>query len=237
MTTGRRVMLFAVLACALASAGAWGMPRGIKAGYQGYMNGIPIGVINEHFEADGQTYRIESDTKATGIAALFQRQPLKFLSSGQMTREGLKPMQFEGRRAANESPQVSAKFDWESGQLFLQHDGKSETFPVSNGTQDRLSIMYQLMIWPIARMANLEFALTNGRKLDTYRYRVNADVELATPLGRLKTLHLVKQRNPGDSGTEIWLSPQHHYFPVKVVYIERDGVRFEQLIQTLEIRD
>ena len=97
--------------------------------------------------------------------------------------------------------------------------------------------MYQLMFWPLGRMNPLEFAMTNGRKLDQYRYAVTPDVELDTPLGRLKTLHLVKHREPGETGNELWLSAQHRYFPVKIVYLEKDGVRYEQVIQSLEIRD
>ena len=227
--------LAAFVVCAASAAQA--IPRAVKASYQGYMNGIPIGVINESFEADGHKYRIESDTKATGIASLFQRQPLRLSSTGQLTAEGLKPLQFEGRRAAEETPQVSATFDWSAGKVHLKHDGKAETYNVPAGAQDRLSIMYQLMHWPVRRMNQVEFALTNGRKLDIYRYKVNGDVELATPLGKMKTLHLVKQHAAGETGTEIWLSTEHKNFPVKVVYIEKDGVRFEQLIKSLEFRD
>lgn len=230
-----RTLCALFFACAAASAVA--MPKHVKASYQGYMNGIPIGVITEQFTIDGEKYRIDSDTKATGIASLFQRQPLKLSSVGQMTRDGLKPTQFEGRRAPDDGPQVSAKFDWSGGRLHIRHDGKEESFPIQAGMQDRLSIMYQLMFWPIARMNQVEFALTNGRKLDQYRYKVNQEVELTTPLGKMKTLHLVKQHAPGETGTEIWLSLQHQYFPVRVMYIEKDGVRFEQVIKTLEIRD
>lgn len=229
---------FVIALCACAAVIADATPRAVKATYQGYMNGIPIGIITEQFQIDGQSYRIESDTKATGIASLFQRQPLKFSSVGSVTREGLRPNLFEARRNPDETPPpVSATFDWSSGQLHLVHDGKNESMPVPPGTQDRLSVMYQLMFWPLGRMNELQFSLTNGRKLDQYRYRINPDVEISTPLGRVKTLHLVKEHQPGGSGTELWLSTQHKFFPVKVVYVERDGVRFEQLIQSLEIRD
>ena len=237
MLTPRVLAAVVAIAAAAVASAAGAMPRAVKASYQGYMNGIPIGVITETFENDGQKYRINSDTKATGIASLFQRQPLKLSSTGEMTKDGLKPLQFEGRRAVEEPPQVTATFDWPAGKLHLRHDGKNETHAIPAVAQDRLSIMYQLMFWPVRRMEQLEFALTNGRKLDHYRYKINGDVELTTPLGKMKTLHLVKQHAPGETGTEIWLSPQHKYFPVKMVYIEKDGVRFEQLIKSLEIRD
>jgi hypothetical protein len=165
------------------------------------------------------------------------RQPLRFSSSGQVGRDGLHPAQFEARRGANDAPQVSAEFDWPQGNLVLRHGGKTESASLPSGTQDRLSVMYQFMFLPVERLRVLDFAMTNGRKLDRYRYRATADVEIETGLGRLKTLHLVKQREGNEAVSEVWLSPQHQHFPVKLLIVERDGVRFEQVIQSLEVRD
>ena len=227
------------LACCLALAAplASSAPKSVRATYSGFMNGMSIGVISEQFESDGTSYRIVSDTKPMGLAAFVQRQPLRFSSAGQVARDGLRPVRFEARRTAGESPQVAAEFDWGQHQIVLKHHGKTESFALSAGTQDRLSVMYQFMYLSPERLRALDFPMTNGRKVDRYHYRATPDVEIDTGLGRLKTVHLVKQREPGDTVTEVWLSPQHQYFPVKVIYIEKDGVRFEQLIKTLEIRD
>jgi hypothetical protein len=223
---------FALMAGAAAAA-----PKAVKATYNATMNGMGIGVITEHFEVERGAYRILSETKPVGLAVLVQRQPLRFASRGQVTREGLRPAHFEGRRSAADAPQVSAGFDWGNAQLELKHDGKSEAVPLAAGTQDRLSIMYQFMFMPLDKARVVEFSMTNGRKVDRYRYRATPDVELDTPLGRIRTLHLVKQREPGDTGTEVWLSAAHHNFPVKMLIVEKDGVRYEQLIQHLELRD
>ena len=221
----------------LASTSGFCAPKAVKVSYSGFMNGLAVGVITEHFEANDGAYRIVSDTKPIGLAMLVQRQPLKFESAGQLTREGLKPSHFAARRTGAEQPQVAAEFDWVQGTLFLRHDGKSEALPVLSGTQDRLSIMYQFMFMPFEKARYIDFAMTNGRKLDRYRYRVTPDVEIDTPLGRLKTLHLVKQRDADDTAAELWLSPQHHHLPVKMLFIERNGMRLEQMIQSLEFRE
>ena len=64
------------------------------------------------------------------------------------------------------------------------------------------------------------------------------DVDLNTPIGRLKTLYLVKERRePGESSAELWVSAQHHHFPVRLITVQRNGLRFEQMIQTLDIRE
>lgn len=227
----------AFAALVAASPHAVSAPRLVKATYAGFMNGMSIGTITEQFESDGASYRIVSDTKPIGLAALLQRQPLRFSSTGQVVRDGLHPSQFEARRAANDAPQVSAEFDWSQGHLVLKHSGRSESMSLPAGTQDRLSVMYQFMYLPAERLRQLDFPMTNGRKLDRYRYRGTPEIEIDTGLGRLKTLHLVKQREPGETVSEVWLSPQHYNFPVKLLVVERDGVRFEQVIQSLEVRD
>jgi hypothetical protein len=234
----RSLVALAVLACLTAAAGALhAAPKSVKATYGGYMNGMAVGVITEHFDADGASYRILSETKPVGLAAILSRQPLRFASRGDVTREGLRPAHFEARRNAGDAPQITAEFDWAIREITLRHDGRLESFPLSPGTQDRLSIMYQFMFMRLERTRMVEFSMTNGRKLDRYRYRIVPDVELETALGRLKTLHLVKERDPGDTAAEVWISPRHQNVAVKLVIVERDGIRFEQVIQSLELRE
>jgi hypothetical protein len=227
-----------VLACLLSAAAlACAAPKTVKATYNGFMNGMPIGTINEQFEAEGPAYRISSETRPTGLAALIQRQPLRFSSNGQIASGGLQPTLFEARRNVGDAPQVSAEFDWTQNQLVLKQGGKTESISLPEGTQDRLSVMYQFTFLTPDRIRQLEFPMTNGRKLDRYRYRVAGEAEIETGIGRLKTLHLVKEREPGDTVNEVWLSPKHRYFPVKMLIVERDGMHLEQVIHSLEIRD
>lgn len=233
--------LTASLAAPIASAATAGAvanaPREIQASYNAYMNGMSIGVIGERFQTARGTYRILSESRPSGIAALIQRQPLKFESRGELTTDGLRPVRFEARRTAAEPPQVTADFKWGEKELVLNNKGKIESKTLPPGTQDRLSIMYQFMFWPLKDSRHVDFSMTNGRKLDRYRYLVTPDIEIETPLGVMRTLHLVKQRDPDDTVTEIWLSTAHRNLPVKMLIVEKNGLRFEQVIQALEIHD
>jgi len=223
---------------ALCACCAYAGPQSVRATYNGYLNGMHAGVITEEYEAEGGNYRLVSQTRTTGLATILNREPLRFSSTGELTAAGLRPIQFEARRNAGEPAQIAASFDWPQGQLTLRHAGKTESVPLPPGTQDRLSAMYQLLFLPLDRMRSIDFAMTNGRKLDQYHYSVTPDVELNTPIGRLKTLYLVKERRePGESSAELWVSAQHHHFPVRLVTVQRNGLRFEQMIQTLDIRE
>ena len=160
---------------------------------------------------------------------------MRFTSTGRITADGLQPLRFEGKRREDDPRQVRGAFDWQSGKLSIEHDGRSEELPVSRGAQDRLSILYQFMFLSPRPGQRLDIAMTNGRKLGQYQYVVQPNVEIDTPAGRMETLHIVKQHKPDETGTELWISPRHRNVAVKVL-IEEDGVRYEQVATRIEIR-
>ena len=57
-----------------------------------------------------------------------------------------------------------------------------------------------------------------------------------TPLGKLSTLHLVKQRDAGDNAVDVWLAAERNLIPVKLLIVENDGSKFEQIITQLEFK-
>ena len=224
-----RILFFSLLTGSAVAA----TPGAVSISYNLFRNGAHVGVITEQFEVKDGAYRATSETKAVGLLALAQRRPITYSSAGEVTREGLRPLRFEGSRG---NAAVGAAFDWKSDTLTLVHDGLNQPMALPRAAQDRLSLMYHLMHLVQKKPRTIEFAMTNGRKLDRYRYSVTPDVTIDTPLKRLDTLHLVRQREPDESQTEIWLAPEFHYLPVKVLVIEDDGVRYEQVVTRLDIK-
>jgi Protein of unknown function (DUF3108) len=214
---------------------AQGAPQSVRAQYDVTMNGAPIGVMQDAFDIRDNRYQIISETHATGVLALVQRRPARVTSSGEVDRHGLRPQTFEAARGSSDARRARADFDWSARTLTLTHDNRSETVTLPAATQDRLSVMYQFLFLAPEQLRELKFAMTNGRKLDQYRYAVGPDTALDTPLGRLPVIHLVKQLAPGDTATELWLAKDHGLLPVKMRIVEDDGSRFEQLITRIEM--
>jgi hypothetical protein len=212
-------------------------PQAVATGYDVYRSGLHIATIRESFEAKDGNYRLVSETRAIGLFALVQREPLRVTSNGRIAESGLQPQRFDGKRGDADPRQVRGELDWQAGNLTISHDGKTDTLPLPPGTQDRLSVQYQFMFLAPDKLQRLEMIMTNGRKLDRYIYTVTPGVEIDTPIGRLTTLHLVKERRPDESRTEIWLSPQHRFIPVKIMIEEEDGAHYEQLVTSLEIKE
>lgn len=222
--------LLAIAGHAVAAA-----PVSVKAGYDIFKDGLHVATAVESFERSDGKYKVVSEQTPAGLLALFIRTRIKVQSSGTVTAGGLRPELFEYGRLDDPSKNVSDRFDWEAGLLQMHFDGRSDSAPISAGAQDRLSVMYQFMFLPAERLRDLAFQMTsNGKKIENYRYQIAGNETLDTPLGKLKTVHLVKHREAGDNGVEIWLSPEHHMFPVKLLIIENDGSKFEQLITRIE---
>lgn len=230
--------IFATLLLAVAQLlplGAHATPQTVQTQYEITLNGAKVGVMQEALEIRDSRYRILSETHATGVLALVQRRPARAESHGEIIDKGLRPLTFDGVRGNNESRRVRAEFDWNAKALTLTHDGRSETLALPAGTQDRLSAMYQFLFLTPDRLRALAFAMTNGRKLDQYRYAIGTDTAIDTPLGRFEVIHLVKARAPTDTATEIWLARDHRLIPVKMRIIEDDGTRYEQIISRLDM--
>jgi len=210
-------------------------PQAVSATYNLYLNGAHVGVMNETYDVKGSSYRIVSESVPLGALALFQK-PATVVSTGRVTPDGLRPERFEGRRIG--SGQVLAEFDWPGERLSFGRDGKTETVALPPGTQDRLSIMYQFMFHALDGREQLDLAMTDGRRLAHYHYAVKRGAEIETPLGRMHTLHLTRQQAGQEgSGNEIWLAPDRHFLPVRMVIREDNGTRYEQVATRIEVKN
>lgn len=225
----RLIFLFLALASFAAQAA---LPQKIDATYRVLKSGQQVGKVTEHFEQDGKRYRIESTTAAIGIYALFAKGNIRLVSEGEVTSKGLRPLHFEHHRGADPTKLISADFDWEKRIVSYKYDGKTETEALEDGVQDRISQHYQFMFQP-PRQKTIDIHLTTGRKLNHYNYRLIGEETTPTLIGNFKTVHIARQRTPDEDGIDLWLAKSRHYFPVRIVFDEKDGGRLEQQLESL----
>lgn len=223
------VLLFAALP-------ALAVPVEITAQYDLTNKGITIGRVSESFVRKGDTYTISSVTRSEGILKIVYDEQITLQSAGKVNDNGLQPLRFEERRTREPKRDVSATFDWERGVLQSRFRGETTQHPLPRETQDRLSMMYQFMhLKP--RSGNLVMAMSNGRKIEHYTYRLVDEVRIATPMGEFDTLHVERVTyGPKESKAEVWLAKDHHNIPVRVVFDDPRGLRLEQNIVALQTR-
>lgn len=227
--------VLALLALAVLPLAAHALPSEIRAEYQLTNHGIPIGRVTESFVRKGDDYAIQSVTRSEGVLKLVLDDELTVASKGKVVREGLRPLQFDQKRARDARRDVSATFDWERGVMRSSYRGEKIEVPLPRHTQDRLSLMYQFMnLAP--REGDVVVPMSNGRKVEHYTYRLVEEVRLNTPAGEFETLHYARVTDGAkDAKADVWLAKDRFNFPVRVVFDDR-GMRLEQTLVAFQAR-
>jgi hypothetical protein len=207
---------------------------GINAAYDIYKGSIKIGKISESFVVNKNHYSITSITQAVGLLALFKPGEIVIKSSGLITEQGLQPLHFSDFRAGDESRNRGAEFNWSDKSLILTHDGQKYVVPLLDGTQDRLSAMYQFMYLKFNKAGLLSFNMTNGSKSDVYNYHVEVDQKVSIPIETFKSVYLASIPEADASRTEIWLAVTHKNFPYKMNITNQDGDILTQVLTKID---
>jgi len=228
--------IFTVRVAAFAALVLWGAqalaapPRHVTLDYEMLRNGSVLGDVVETLEHDGKTYSITSEVKGRGILAFLPT--LRRTSRGRITPQGLKPDEFRDQRGP--SWVVSAKFDWDAQSLTQERKGKTETLRMPVNAQDPLSLAYGFAFVPPAAK-EFDVLRADGRGLTPFRFKVVGTEKLKTSLGEMPTLHVEKVRDgPNDKATDIWFASERDYLPVRVLVVDTDGTRADQILRRID---
>jgi hypothetical protein len=211
-------------------------PLNVHARYAVLKGGVEIAEIDEVYTRKNNRYMLTSTAKPLGILALFKPGKIYIHSNGLITAQGLKPLQFSYQREGDSNKNSDARFIWEQHQLSLNHEGQHTSIDLPNGTQDRLSAMYQFMFLNLRDRHNVSFPMTNGSKLDNYHYSIAAGSAITTTAGTFDTLYLDSQAKTGETRTQLWLASTRYNLPCKLIITDPDGGKLTQELRKLDIQ-
>lgn len=215
-----------------ADAQAAPVPAKITLHYDVKMYGMSLAEGIETLEHDGKTYRITSEAKGKGVVAALYPGAIRREARGTIVPQGLRTLEFQDQRGDREP--MRALFDWDRKTILQSRDGKSEIIKMPEDASDRLSFFYQYAFAPLP-LRELHVTAVDGRGTTRYNFLPGVREKLVTPLGELDTVKIVKQRDgPDDKGTEVWFAPALHYLPVRILVIEKNGDRADQIISRIE---
>jgi|ERR1700674_2579221 len=210
-------------------------PTSVKASYRIYRNKLLLAQVEESFTVASGKYRIESTTFTDGIATLLSKDRITRLSTGQITKEGLRPQLYEEKRMSDTKTKsaATARFDWAHKTLHLEHGDQAEQVPLPVGTLDWSALFYQFL-FRAPKKDLVTVTLTDGKRIETYDYHFADEADITTAAGRFQTAHYVRISKEGERKTEIWLAKNKSYFPVRLTQ-EEDGNVIEQRLVALSL--
>ena len=199
------------------------------------LNGMLSGRQTHRWHRDGQRYSLETEGEVTGLASLFVRGKLSQISRGQIGNNGLMPEYYEMQRLSGKKEIL--RFDYDGNLIEASRlDAKGKRtleLPLLSGAQDPLSSIYQLAM-AAQDDGDGVIVAAGAKRIKGYAYHVLGTEKIDTALGALNALHVLRAGDSGKGGMHLWLSPGHHYLPVKVTYVDEDGT--EWVLETTRIK-
>jgi len=228
-----RSKLFFPIALSVALPAMAAPGQHVEIAYELSRNGTPIAEMVERLEHDGKTYRLSGQLKGKGIFAL--RGDAARTSRGSIGADGLHPAEFEDKRTGRDTSR--AKFDWAAKTMTLQgKEGAAETKPLPADIQDRLSFAYNFS-FHVPGASPVAVSVTDGKGISTSSYKAAGRETVKTPAGEFEALKLEREKKePGDRTSEIWLAAKQGYVPVRILVVEKDGTRIDQVATRLSAK-
>jgi hypothetical protein len=214
------------------------LPRNGEISYELYLgnNRFNVGRTVQSWTISDGGYRVRSASETTGIAAMFARQSIEYISSGRLTAAGLRPETFSNaRERRGEKDGATARFDWKTQTITFGEPPKSA--PLTGNEQDLVSFMYQLGLMPLSP-GRIELPITNGWKFERYELDVGIEETLQTPFGDLRAVPVRQVRRANEESIELWLAPAYRWLPVRIRFFDREGLPSgEQLVSDIRVSE
>jgi len=212
-------------------------PQQMYVVYDLYRNGLKLGQVTDTFTRSGSRYTLISETRASGPLKALWPGRIRLESTGEVTRAGLRPTQFQHARSDAPHKLATARLDWKRGSITWQYKGKSWTADnLQRGAQDQLSQLYQFM-FVRDLPADYSLQVVSGRDLKDYRYARTDGGAIQTPLGSLATERYQRiTQEAGEKSVTVWIAPAHDNLPVQI-RVSEDGVTVEQRLVHASVRD
>lgn len=197
-------------------------PVRVELSYDILRNGTTIAEVSYLLQHDGRNYHITETSKGRGLLAL--RGTTRRTSQGVVAAEGLRPTEFIDERTGRNT--ARATFDWHGKTITLQYKGEPRTEPLPEQAHDRLAFIFDFAFAPLRRGA-VAFDLLDGRGLSRHVYAPAGRERITTPLGEFDTVKFV--RGTEEERTEIWLADALSYLPLRILVMEKNGTRYDQV--------
>jgi hypothetical protein len=214
------------------------LPRSGEITYQLYLgsNRFNVGRTVQSWSISDGAYRVRSASETTGLAAMFSRQTIEYVSSGRLTAGGLRPDSFSNERVrGGKKDAATARFDWSAQTITFGEPARSAALAAN--AQDLVSFMYQLGLLPLSP-GRIELPITNGWKYERYELEIGNEELLQTPFGDLRAVPVRQVRRANEESIALWLAPAYRWLPVRIRFYDREGEPAgEQLVSDIKVSE
>ncbi len=200
-------------------------PARVEIAFEVMYNDSVVADVTHLLEHDGASYKLTERWKGRGVYALAGEAQRS--SRGTIAADGLRPLEYEDVRSRREPSRAS--FAWDTKMLTLQFRDGPKSRPMPAHAQDRLSFAYAFA-FRVPGKQPTEFSVVDGKGVAVYVFENAGRERIKIPAGEFDALRLVKRTEAaGDRSSEIWVDPARSYLPLRVLVVQKDGTRIDQV--------
>jgi hypothetical protein len=193
-----------------------------------------VAEIDYRLQNGGDTYEVSTRGKAVGMVAIFYSGVLLQTSVGRVGDKGLLPERYSEKRGKR--PERVIQFDHRRGKMIGL--GTPPEVDLVPGTQDRLSVFYQVGLLArgnpdmLQRGRRFTMPLASMKEVDKASFLVAGEESVTTGRGRLDTVRLTvrNEADPDDPTIDVWLAPSLSLLPARIRVSEDDGKVIDQVL-------
>jgi len=227
------LMWLGLMAPGLAESGSPLEP--FEAGFTAYRYGIPIGeVALTLIDEGGGRYSMRSGVRPSGPVSLIVSVEIDERVVGELEDDIPHPVSYRRQQTGDKERQVTLAFDWDGQTVSANKDGRETTLALRSRVVDPLSFYLLTMLDLKNGRSPDAYTLVMGNRLKTYQVRRHGEEILETPLGKLATVRIGRQRQGSSRVTAFWYAPDLGFLPVQVANIEDGEVVLRLTIRNLK---
>src|SRR3954466_9794107 len=205
-----------------ATAAAEPPPR-IELVFTAMRNGSTMAEVTEQLQYSAGNYQLTELWKGKGFYALLGS--ARRVSQGTIEKDVLRPREFFDERSGRDT--ARAWFDWKAQTLTMQYKGNKGSDSLPANAQDRLSFLLALSLVP-GKADTVSYTIADGKGLSRHVYKLSGPERIRVPAGEFNAVKASRQSEERETA-ELWLAAERNYIPVRLLVIEKDGTRYEQV--------
>jgi len=197
-----------------------------SARYSVNVKGLPAGELQRRLSTDEQGVRtFYSRTQAKGLFAFFKPDLVEETSVWTWHNQHVRPLRYLYQRSGGKKDKKhQLSFNWQSNKIHSNNNQSMTMQELTPHTLDKL--VYQLAL--MADLKNnhhpLRYLIADGNKTKTYDIEQLGEEVINTPLGKIKTIKLLRKRSSEKSRqTTLWCAPALSYLPIKLEHTEKSS--------------
>ncbi|MFC1681749.1 DUF3108 domain-containing protein [Pseudomonadota bacterium] len=210
------LMAVAALSSPWSNAVAEDLPDSMELIYKVSLGVAELGSLISTLERKGDAFEVIAETRAEGMASILLggtvREFCRFSTDG----NALTPESYRITREGKDAFDQSVSFNWDERRVIFSN---GTNFVISDGyIVDNCSLPYAFIVGGAETFKGRSLHVVGGNKIRRFENLNISEDTVVTPIGEFQTVRIEQERyDRPDRKLTIWLAPDQHNLPVKIV--------------------